>query len=290
MGRLSTQQIQAVRDALRSSHRDLVAFAETIPPAERSRRSYCTEWSVAQVYSHLGSGAEIGLAGLRSALTGAEPVDKKRIWQRWDSLSPDEMISGFVAADERYLDALDGLDTADIDQLNVQIDDALISVPVDLTMVLRLAEHALHSWDVHVAFEPQAEVDPRAAELVIDLYPPEIVSMVATQRIAGRAGRAALLIEIDSAPRTLLLTFADTVVLEPVEPGTEPACTGRLRVPTPGAWARLLTGRLDDDHLPDGVTSTGVPTLHDLRILLQEQPPADDSAPHSEIQSWGAAR
>lgn len=280
MRRLSTQETAAVRAALRSSHRDLVTFAETIPAAERSRRSYCTQWSVAQVYSHLGSGAEIGLANVRAALTGTEPADNKKIWQRWDSLSADEMISGFTVADARYLDALDQLDIGDLDDVLVQV-DALFRLPVDLSMVLRLAEHALHSWDVHVSFQPDAEVDPRAAELLIDLYPPEIGSMVATRMVAGRAGRAALRVDIDSAPRTLALTFADTVVLKPVQPGNEPSYTGRLRVPTPGAWARLLTGRLDDDHLPAGVTSTGTPTLHDLRSWLQADPFADADAPPS---------
>lgn len=43
MRRLDMQQTDAVRDALRRSHRDLVALAEAIPTAERSRRSYCTE-------------------------------------------------------------------------------------------------------------------------------------------------------------------------------------------------------------------------------------------------------
>ena len=39
-----------------------------------------------------------------------------------------------------------------------------------------------------------------------------------------------------------------------------------------GAWARLLTGRLDDDHMPSDTTSTGTPILHELRTLLQGDP------------------
>ena len=280
MGRLTRQETEAVRKALRRSHQDLVTFAESVPPAGRTRRSYCTEWTVAQVYSHLGAGAEIGLANLRAALASTEPADNRKIWQRWDSLAPDQMISSFAIADARYLDALDALDLDDLGDVMVPI-DVPIRLPVDLTMVLRLAEHALHSWDVHVAFDAGAEVDLRAAELLVDLYPPEISSMVATRLVAGRAGGACLLIEIDSTPRTLVMTFADTVTLDSVKPGNEPACTGRLRLPAPGAWARLLTGRLDDDHLPSGITSTGTPTLQDLRVLLQADPFAGTGAPPS---------
>jgi len=72
--RLKTEEISAVRDALRRSHRELATFAGTIPPAERTCRSHCTEWTIAQVYSHLGSGAEIGLANLQARLTGAAPA------------------------------------------------------------------------------------------------------------------------------------------------------------------------------------------------------------------------
>ncbi|HEY4990680.1 MAG TPA: maleylpyruvate isomerase N-terminal domain-containing protein [Nakamurella sp.] len=105
---LKREEISAVRDALRRSHRELATFAGTIPPAERTCRSHCTEWTIAQVYSHLGSGAEIGLANLQAGLTGAAPADPSTIWPRWDSLTPDVMVSGLAAADSKYLDALDG--------------------------------------------------------------------------------------------------------------------------------------------------------------------------------------
>ena len=51
---------------------------------------------------------EIGLANLQARLTGAAPADPSTIWPRWDSLTPDVMVSGLAAADSKYLDALDG--------------------------------------------------------------------------------------------------------------------------------------------------------------------------------------
>lgn len=272
MMRLNTQEISAVRDALRSSHRQLATYAKTIPTAERTRRSYCTEWTVAHVYSHLGAAAEIGLVNLRAALAGTKPADTRKIWKQWDSLTADQMISGFEVADNQYLDALDRLDIGDADDDVVVQIDTLLQLPIDLVLVLRLAEHALHSWDVYVAFDSNVEVDSHAADLLVDLYPRELVSMFATRLVAGRVRQASLRIDIGSSPRTLVMTFANTVSLETADPADEPACTGHLRLPTSGAWVRLLTGRLDDDHLPSDVTSTGTPTLHELRILLQGDP------------------
>jgi hypothetical protein len=101
MDRLTLEEITAVRDALRRSHRELAAFAGTISPAGETRRSYCAEWTVAQVYSHLGSGAEIGLANLDAGLTGAPLPDPRPIWNRWDSLTSEGMIGGFAPADNR---------------------------------------------------------------------------------------------------------------------------------------------------------------------------------------------
>jgi uncharacterized protein (TIGR03083 family) len=267
---LTAQQVGEVRDALWGSHRDLAAFAQTIPPAEQTRRSYCTDWSVAQVYSHLGSGAEIGLANLRAALAGTPPADQREIWRRWDALTPDRMITGFILADARYLDAVDQLDPGVAD-LSVQL-DAQFRLPIDVVMVMRLTEHALHSWDIHVAFDPDAELDPRTADLLVELYPREVMSMVATRQVAGRVRSARLRIDIGAAPRTQALTFADSVTLETTDPDDQQGCTGRLRLPTSAAWARLATGRLDDEHMPAGVTSTGTPTLDDLRTLLQGDP------------------
>src|SRR5664279_2121517 len=108
MMRVQTDEISAVRDALRRSHRELATFAATIKPAERTRSSYCTEWTVSQVDSHHGCGAEIGPENLQAGLTGAAPADTMTIWARWDSLTPDGMINGFAVADNKYLDALDG--------------------------------------------------------------------------------------------------------------------------------------------------------------------------------------
>jgi len=262
-------EIDAVRAVLARSHADLAAFALSITPGEETRGSYCTEWSVAQVYSHLGSGAEIEVARIRAALSGEPPLDPAQIWQRWNALTHAEMISGFASADAHYLQLIDELDLNEVGDVEVAIDS--FRVPLRTAMVLRLTEHALHSWDIYVAFNPDAEVARDAADLLIDLYPREIISLFASLQVAGKLGSASLRFDIAEPRRTQMMTFGESVTLTDSD-GLEGGATGHLGLPMASAWARLLTGRLDDDHLPPAVTSTGTPTFHDLRTALKGDP------------------
>jgi hypothetical protein len=59
--------------ALRSGHDDLAGYAQGLAETALTGRSGASEWDVAQVLGHLGSGAEIGLARLEAALAGDGP-------------------------------------------------------------------------------------------------------------------------------------------------------------------------------------------------------------------------
>jgi len=57
--------------ALSSGHDSLSTTVRGFSPEDLARPSGASEWQVHQVLSHLGSGAEITLAGLRAAQDGA---------------------------------------------------------------------------------------------------------------------------------------------------------------------------------------------------------------------------
>ena len=61
--------------ALRHEHDTLEAFVSALSSDQLSGPSGASEWSVAQVLSHLGSGSEISLATLRSALGEGDAPD-----------------------------------------------------------------------------------------------------------------------------------------------------------------------------------------------------------------------
>lgn len=68
-----------------------------------------------------------------------------------------------------------------------------------------------------------------------------------------------------------MMKFGESVTLTNSD-DIDCGATGHIGLPTAGAWARLLTGRLDDDDLPLGVTATGTPMPQDLRTALQGDP------------------
>ncbi len=66
---------------------------------------------------------------------------------------------------------------------------AQMQFSLDMTIVMRLAEHALHCVDIYVAYDSNAEVASYAADLLLDLHPREIISMVASRQPARRSER-----------------------------------------------------------------------------------------------------
>jgi hypothetical protein len=52
-------RVRELHAALRASHRRLTEATDPMSPARLDGPSYCTDWSVAQVLSHVGSQAEI---------------------------------------------------------------------------------------------------------------------------------------------------------------------------------------------------------------------------------------
>src|ERR1035438_8437439 len=97
--------------ALRNSHDRLAALAGPLTPEQLRGQSYCTDWSIAQVLSHLGSGAEISTLMLESALAGT-PLDREAfapIWETWNSKSPEAQAADALTSDEEYVRRLEGL-------------------------------------------------------------------------------------------------------------------------------------------------------------------------------------
>ena len=78
-------------------------------------RSYDTEWSIAQVLSHLGSGAEIFSLFLRAGLAG-EPAPGPDafgpIWEGWNNKTAADQAADALVVDREFLDHVDSLDEA----------------------------------------------------------------------------------------------------------------------------------------------------------------------------------
>ena len=250
--------------ALRRSHDDLVRFVDDFDERLLETGSGAAEWTVAQVLGHLGSAAEIGYGTLRAALEGGPAPSRDTlmpIWERWNALLPLDALAAFRQSDERLVAALERLDAAALEDLRVDL--GFLPEPIDVaTMVtFRLSEHALHTWDVHVAFDHAAVIAPYMVPFLT-----EHMSRLAawTARPAGRTGRVR--IETTEPEQHLLLELGDRVSLGlDADPAVEASTT--LRLPTE-ALVRLAAGRLRPAHTPGSVTIEGELTLDDLRAVF----------------------
>lgn len=236
---------------LRGSHDRLAELVGPMAPEQVRAQSYCTEWSIAQVLSHLGSGAEIALANLPAALGKAEPLGREAfspIWDRWNSKNPDEQAADSLTVDEEHIESLERLSDSELASITL----TLFGLQFDATGLvrLRLGEHALHSWDIAVAVDPAARVAPDAVALLIDNVPQFLVPRLARPPELPFRVR----IRTTDPDRDYLLAAGEQVTMSDW-PGDE--AIGHDKVPEvtmPGeALLRLSYGRLDPMHTPASV-------------------------------------
>jgi uncharacterized protein (TIGR03083 family) len=220
-------------DVLRDSAARLAALVGPLTPDELRQGAYPTEWTIADVLSHLGSGAVI----FRGQFGGG--LDMQAVWDEWNAKTPDAQAADVLLADRALQDRLAELTPDDEARLRF----AMGPMELDLTTFLsmRINEHALHTWDVAVADDPSATVPDAAAALIVDTLP-----MIS--RFGGKPTGSTRSISIRTSAPTRYFTVAltpDGVTLAPSDPVDGPD----LELPAE-ALIRLVYGRLDPDHTP----------------------------------------
>lgn len=251
--------------ALRGGHDRLASLVRGLDAADLTRGSGAAEWDVSQVLSHLGSGAEIGLATLEGALDGTGPRDadfNKSVWARWDAMSPDERAKGFLSANETLVARYEGLDAGAREELRINL--GFLPMPVDVATAagLRLSEFTLHTWDVEVAFDPAAVLAPAATGPLLDQAGLLIGFLGKADALDGRPVRLA--IRTTAPERSFGLDIGDAVAL-----GDEPAEPDAVLSAPAEWWLRLTTGRHAPAYTPSDVILTGdALTLDDLRRVF----------------------
>ena len=240
---------------MRRSHDELAARVGAMEPSVLEGPSGCSEWTVAAVLSHLGSGAEIGLATLTSGK--ADMKGAGAIWDRWNAMSPAEQAAGSVAADERLVEGYEAFDDAGLAER--KLDLGFLPAPVDLgfAAAMRLSEVGLHRWDIDVISDPATTVPAYLVPAILEVLT-GFASFFA--KPTGKIGTVG--IEITDPDRSFVLELgeADVTLAEGVP--DEGATTVNLPAE---AFLRLISGRLAPDHTPASVTVEGDITLDDLR-------------------------
>jgi uncharacterized protein (TIGR03083 family) len=251
-------------NVLRASHDRLVSLVGGLDGDAMRGPSYCTEWSVAQVCSHLGSGAELGLAWLESAVAHTDPpaIDTfAPVWDKWNARAPEEQVAECLVADEAHVAAFEALDDAQLADAHIKLFGVMDLDGAGLAR-FRLGEHAMHSWDIAVELDPAARVAPDAVELLVDV----------AELFVGMVGKPQsewdLIVRCTEPDRAYRLASHDAMALQPLEPD-EPvgSVDGELQLPSE-SLLRLVYGRLDDAHATGVELVSDRVTLDDLRATF----------------------
>jgi uncharacterized protein (TIGR03083 family) len=249
--------------ALRSTHDELFKVVRDLSDDQLLAPSGATEWPVAQVLSHLGSGAEISAATLRSALEGAGALPEgfnQGVWERWNAMSPREQADGFLAADTTLVGAIEALTAEQRDSLQVDLGFLPAPVPVATYVAMRLGEAAAHSWDVRVAFDEDAAIEDETAQLLVAQLAGQLGFLLGFTAKADAVSQPAL---VDLVGLDHDLSLGETVALVPQGGETTATFEGGA-----DAVARLMSGRLTTAHTPAAVTVSGNVSLEDLRRVF----------------------
>jgi uncharacterized protein (TIGR03083 family) len=242
--------------ALRTNHDDLVGRVAALSDSELTGPSGATEWPVAQVLSHLGSGAEIAMAGLQAVLRDEPMPDQgfnEGVWDRWNAMTPHQQATGFLEHDGALVAVFEGLDESQLGTLQVKLGFLPHPLSIESFLGMRLNEAALHSWDVRVARDPSATVAPDAADALVEHLSGGLGFLL------GFTGKADAVTErVVLALPAYEITIDDTVALSAGI--SEP--TARFEGDREQAL-RLVSGRLRED-----VDVTGNVTLAELRQVF----------------------
>ncbi|MGH9097279.1 MAG: maleylpyruvate isomerase family mycothiol-dependent enzyme, partial [Acidimicrobiales bacterium] len=248
-GRHPDEQVSKLIEALAASAQQLAALVEPLPPDQLRRSAYPSEWTIADVLSHLGTGAVMTLRRL-----DGEEFEMQPIWDEWNAKTPDRQAADALEADRALLARLGSLTPEDRAR-------RFVFGPVDFDLPsalrLRLNEHVQHTWDVAVTLDPTATISPDAAELLID----------SVGMMAGFAGRPTgvertITIATHAPTRHLELVLRpDAVALSP----SHASGTPDLELPAE-SLIRLVGGRLDPDHTPS--INDPDSTLEELRRVF----------------------
>jgi uncharacterized protein (TIGR03083 family) len=225
--------------------------------------AYPSEWSIADVMSHIGSGAVIMQRRIDEGLAGRPLPDDfaPSVWDEWNAKSPMSTAVDGLAADAALLDRLRAL--SDDERASLSVSMGPLTLDATGLVSTRLNEHTLHTWDIEVALEPHATLPEEEVALVVDNL--ELIGRFTARPDGGDPLR----VEIRTTAPVRAFTIEigpDRVTFAPAsdESGTK---DGAAEVELPAeAFARLVYGRLDPAHTPAANADAGV--LERLRAVF----------------------
>ncbi len=227
--------------ALRSSSAHLRQIVEALDNGQLEAPAYPSEWTVADVLSHLGSGAAIFQRRLEDTLAGTETPSEfsQAIWDAWNAKPSVTRAADALAVDQELITRLGS--AAEDERGNFRFVMGPLSEDFAGFVGLRLNEHVLHTWDIEVTLDPTTTLSSEASKLIIDRLELIVRFTSKTSEVERR-----LSVRTTSPRRDFTLVLGpEAVSLIPSGPDSEPD----LELPAE-ALIRLVYGRLDPEHTP----------------------------------------
>ncbi len=233
--------MQALRDSVQHLH----DVAIEIDPAYYSSPAYPSEWTIADTFSHLGSGAVIGRHSFNDAVAHreADPLFNTSVWDEWNAKDSRAQVSDCLTCDAAYLSTLE--DSTEDQRSEFEMKLGPFAFDFDGLVGLRLGEHVLHTWDVEVPFHPKATLSSDAASAILDRVQ-FIVSRAA--KLTGDEKDVTIRTSKPVRDFTLVLDADSARLIETRNKGSVD-----LEIPAE-ALVRLFYGRLDKKHTPESVS------------------------------------
>jgi uncharacterized protein (TIGR03083 family) len=250
--------------ALRARHDELEAVINGLTDEQLTGPSGASEWTVADVISHLGSGAEIGIESYRVALDGApEPADdfNKNVWARWDSSTPQQQAAGFLEHDTALVERIEALTPEQRETVEIKLGFLPAPLPIASLTGMRLNEVALHGWDVRAELDPEAAIDHETAELLHEHFSGGIGFLLG---FIGKADAVDEPVVVALGPSPYRININEDGVSMTADGATP---TAQFDGPAESV-IRLLSGRLTPSYTPADVQVTGNVTLDQLRQVF----------------------
>ena len=161
----------------RSGIEQYIALVEPLSGEQVRQQAFPSEWTVADVASHLGSQAEIFRLYLDAGASGGDGPGREQfplIWDVWNARTPDEQATESVRVNREFLARLDEVEG---ESFSVEVFGRDLDLPG--FAAFRIGELALHTWDIAVALDPSAELPADVVAQLVDVVPD----------LAGRSGK-----------------------------------------------------------------------------------------------------
>ncbi len=228
-------------EALHSSVSRLHHLAAPMSEDQLTLPAYPSEWSIADVLSHIGSGAAIMHRRLDDTLAGRDTPDDfaPGVWDTWNAKTGIAKRDDALHADAALLARIQDVTPAQSKAFSMAMGP--MTLTFDEFAGMRLNEHALHTWDIEVSLDPAATLPPQIAAQVIDN-----LDLIARYTAKPTGDTTVITVTTTDPTRGFTVDLTpEAVTLSPRVPAT----TADVEI-TAEAFARLIYGRLDPEHTP----------------------------------------